>query len=105
MIDRLTPTEVAALLAGPEPPLLLDVRTAAEYARAAIDGAVLIPLGQLAARAFELDRGRPIVAMCHHGMRSMQAAMYLTQRGFEVSNMTGGIERWSQEVDPSVPRY
>lgn len=105
-IRRQTPSEVAARLAGETPPLLIDVRTVAEHRIASVDGAQLMPLGVLAARAFELDPAQPVVLMCHHGMRSMQAAMFLAQKGFEdLTNMTGGIERWSLEVDPSVPRY
>ncbi len=105
-IRRQTPSEVAARLDSDTPPLLIDVRTVGEHRIAAIEGAQLIPLDTLAARAFELDPDRPLVLVCHHGMRSMQAAMFLAQRGFEdLTNLTGGIDRWSVEVDPSVPRY
>lgn len=105
-VEQLSPSEVASRLAGDDPPTLLDVRTRAEHALAAVDGAVWIPLDQLSARHFELERDTPIVVMCHHGIRSMHAAMFLSQRGFErVDNMRGGIEAWSREVDPSVPRY
>lgn len=105
-VRQLDPTDAAALLAGDAPPVLLDVRTPGEYATAAVRGAVLIPLGELARRLDELDPTAPTIVMCHHGMRSMQAAMYMSQQGFaRVDNLRGGIERWSREVDPSVPRY
>ena len=69
-------------------------------------GATLIPLGQLRAAVDQLPRDRAIVAMCHHGTRSAQAARFLRDSGFSrVRNLVGGIDRWSAEVDSSVPRY
>ena len=65
-----------------------------------------IPMREVPARLAELDPARPIACLCHHGMRSLQVANYLTQNGFtEVVNLQGGIDAWSQEVDPSVPCY
>ena len=88
--------------------LLLDVRQPQEYEHVHIEGATLIPLPQLAARLSELEphRNDPIVIHCHHGGRSMQATMFLRQQGFtNVKNMTGGINAWSMQIDPSKPRY
>jgi rhodanese-related sulfurtransferase len=105
-IRQMTPAEVHAARQTPDPPLLLDVRTPAEHRLAAIDGALLIPMDALATRLDELDPERPIIVMCHHGYRSLNVAHYLATRGFDdVANLAGGIERWSREVDPSVPRY
>lgn len=105
-VIQLTPTEAAARLAAPEPPLLLDVRTPAEYALATIAGAVLMPMDELSGRLGELDPDAPLIVMCHHGVRSLHVAHYLAQRGFEdVANLQGGIDRWSTEIDPAVPRY
>jgi len=85
--------------------LLLDVREPYEYRVANLSGH-LIPLGQLADRAEELDRSREIVVYCHHGSRSAFAVQFLKNQGFErVLNLTGGIDAWSREVDPSLPRY
>jgi rhodanese-related sulfurtransferase len=90
-----------------EPQLfLLDVREPNEFAFARIENSVLIPLNQLPERIAELDPQQEIVVICHHGVRSLQASMYLVNSGFEhVANLTGGIEAWSCTCDSSVPRY
>ena len=93
-----------------QPSLLLDVREAWEVALAAIriDGAASLhmPMNQVPARLAELDPARPIVCICHHGVRSAQVVAFLERQGFEsVYNLTGGIEAWSAQVDASVPRY
>jgi len=88
--------------------LLLDVREPAEFEKSNIDGARLLPLGELADRSAELEawRERPIVVHCHKGGRSAKAARWLRSQGFrDVVNLSGGIEAWSLTVDPSVPRY
>jgi rhodanese-related sulfurtransferase len=69
---------------------------------------VLIPLPELDERAEELEafRGRPVVVYCHHGVRSLQVVNWLREQGVEAcQSMAGGIDRWSLEIDPSVPRY
>jgi adenylyltransferase/sulfurtransferase len=84
---------------------VVDVREPWEAEIARIAGAVLIPLGELAARARELPRDRPILVHCHHGGRSMQATQWLRRNGYDrVSNVAGGIDAWSQLIDPAVPR-
>jgi sulfur-carrier protein adenylyltransferase/sulfurtransferase len=104
-------TNVADLkraLASGEDLLLLDVREPSEHARARIEGARLLPLGQLEARLGELDawRTRRVVVHCHHGGRSAHACLVLREHGFQrVENLAGGIDAWSLAVDPSVPRY
>ncbi|KAA5545217.1 rhodanese [Roseiconus nitratireducens] len=88
--------------------LLLDVRQPDEYATARIDGSVLIPMGELRDRIDELQSYRDdrIVVHCHHGGRSLQVTQALRAHGFEkTQNMDGGIDVWSQEIDPTVPRY
>ena len=85
---------------------LIDVREAFEYEIARINGAKLIPLGEIAERVDELQRERPIVVHCHSGQRSAEAVRLLQQRGFaNVYNLEGGIDAWSDQVDPSVPKY
>jgi rhodanese-related sulfurtransferase len=85
---------------------LLDVREPYEFAYASLANSVLIPLGQLPRRIGELDPEREIVVICHHGVRSQQAALYLAHHGFKkVANLSGGIDAWSLECDASVPRY
>ena len=84
---------------------LLDVRTPAEFDIARIDGSHLIPLQELHERTDEIPDG-PILVICHHGIRSMHAALFLSGRGFEqLLNLNGGIDSWSLTVDNSVPRY
>lgn len=101
--------ELALALAGPEPlrPVLLDVRTPSEHAYAALPGSLLIPLFELEERTDELAplEGKAVVVYCHHGIRSLDGAAYLLSRGFNAKSLSGGIDRWSLRVDPTVPRY
>uniref|UniRef100_A0A7C4LKP9 Rhodanese n=1 Tax=Schlesneria paludicola TaxID=360056 RepID=A0A7C4LKP9_9PLAN len=88
--------------------LFLDCREPDEHATACIGGAVLLPLSQLADRLSELEpyKESEIVVHCHHGGRSLRVARWLRQQGFaRVSSMAGGIDAWSQQIDPTVPRY
>lgn len=86
---------------------LIDVREPWEYATARIGGSVLMPMGDVPSRAHvELDPDERIVVLCHHGMRSMNVAVWLRNQGFEqAQSLRGGIDAWSAEVDPSVGRY
>lgn len=87
---------------------LVDVREADEFAICHIERAELIPLAQLVeqAPARWADKGMPIVAYCHHGIRSAHAARLLRQLGYEeVYNLTGGIEAWAERIDRAMPRY
>ena len=103
---EMTPREFKERLATGWRPWLLDVREPWEYSTARIDGATLIPLGELAHRASEVPRDTEIVVYCHHGMRSARACSMLRQVGWaSVYNLSGGIDRWSVEADASVPRY
>ena len=113
-MQRLSADEFAALLRTPPAeglPLLLDVREAWEFEIAALRAPGLdtlnLPMSELVERVDELDPARPVVCLCHHGVRSAQVAAFLEQRhGFQaVTNFSGGIDAWSQTVDPSVPRY
>ena len=85
---------------------LLDVRTAEELAIARLPDVVHIPLAELPLRIDELDRAKPVIAVCHHGVRSEMAGRVLERNGFaDVAHLTGGIDAWSLDVDPEVPRY
>lgn len=100
------PTTVAQWMAEGRLVALVDVREPWEVATAAITGARALPLGALEAGADALPRDRDLVLVCHHGMRSRAAATRLHALGFRrLFNLTGGIDRWSREVDPAVPRY
>jgi len=85
---------------------LIDVREPFEFEIARIDGAKLIPLGQLADRLHELKQNGQTVVHCHTGMRSAQAVQMLRQTGFtNVYNLEGGIDAWANEIDPAVQKY
>jgi rhodanese-related sulfurtransferase len=85
---------------------LLDVREEWEHQIARLQGAELIPLGELPQRAGELDPEKPLVVYCHHGVRSYQAVVWLRNQGFPLAqNLAGGIDYWSQVIDPMVVRY
>ena len=101
----LEPAELAALLQQPDAPALLDVREPWEWSVARIPDATLLPLDELQAGVQALDRARPVVVYCHHGSRSGAAAEWLRAQGFQAKNLVGGIDRWSRDVDPQVPRY
>jgi rhodanese-related sulfurtransferase len=86
--------------------VLLDVREPVELALAAVADAVHIPMNQVPARLSELDPDATVVVMCHSGMRSHRVAEFLLGSGFtKVFNLRGGIDAWSTEIDPQVPRY
>ena len=102
----ITPSEFAARAAGGERVRLIDVREPEEFELARVEGAELLPLSQLGKWAGALNAGEEIVVMCHHGIRSAQVCAYFAGQGFtRMVNLAGGIERWSWEVDRSVPRY
>lgn len=106
-IRQVDPRTVAALLKGEPKPALLDVRTIAEAQLASLPDSLLIPLHELEERADELEalRGREVIVYCHHGVRSLHGAAFLEALGFSAASMSGGIEQWSLEIDPTVPRY
>ena len=82
------------------------MRNPQEYEVCRIEGSTLIPLSELQDRLGELDPAATIVAHCHHGARSARAVNFLRQMGFSRAiNLGGGIDDWSLQVDPSVPRY
>ena len=113
MIDQVRPQDLAAWLDHVRQfgsPVVLDVREPHELQMASIqaDGFTLltIPMGVIPPRLTELNPQQPIACLCHHGGRSMQVASFLKGRGFaHVANIAGGINAWSAEVDPTVPRY
>ncbi|MBT9330769.1 sulfurtransferase [Acidipila sp. 4G-K13] len=108
---EITPQELAQLMerkdAGTGSPVLLDVREPGEYAIAHIEGSLLMPMGDVPGRAFqELDPEAHIVAICHHGVRSMNVTVWLRNQGFErTQSLRGGIDAWSVAVDPALARY
>jgi rhodanese-related sulfurtransferase len=113
MIDQIRPSQLQQWIAGASAdtqPVVLDVREPHELQVANVSKAGLnlltIPMSVLGARLHELDPKQPIACLCHHGGRSMQVAMVLSQNGFaSVANIAGGIDAWSVELDPSIARY
>lgn len=104
--EEITPTELAALLESGAPVQLVDVRETWEVELAALPGAMVLPLMRLPELVDAIDPEVPIVAYCHHGIRSAQAAGYLLARGFdEVRHLAGGIDAWAEEVDHGMRRY
>jgi sulfur-carrier protein adenylyltransferase/sulfurtransferase len=105
-VPQLAPATLAEWYASGRPFALVDVREPYEFELARLPGAVLVPLGTLPSAVEQIPRDRDVVLLCHHGMRSQQAAMHLRTRGHtRVFNLSGGIDRWSRDVDPAVPRY
>lgn len=105
---EISAVEAREWLASEKPPRLIDVREQEEWEICRIEGADLLPLSQFLAlapsRLTNLEES--LLIYCHHGMRSARAAQYLAQQGFaDVVNLAGGIDAWSCQVDPGVPRY
>ena len=113
MITQIRPSQLSDWLATASAhgePVVLDVREPGELAVASIKAngfnLLTIPMGVIPLRLAELDPEQPIACLCHHGGRSMQVASFLKSRGFaHVANIAGGINAWSAELDPSIPRY
>ena len=107
MVPQIHPTQLKQMLDAGAPVVLLDVRQPEEYAYCALPGSVLIPLGELHARTSEVEPGEALVVVyCHHGVRSLSGAAILGAAGLpNVASLAGGIDLWSQAVDPAVPRY
>ena len=107
-MEHISATELAASLKAANPPRLLDVWQPDEHELVALPNSRLVPLPLLPARLGELAdwKGERIVVYCHHGVRSQMAIRVLAMAGFEkLVNLTGGIDRWSVEVDAGVARY
>lgn len=104
---EITPRDAKALLAGGGC-YIVDCRTEEEWETSKIEGAVLIPLSELELRIDEVEppEGAAVLTLCHHGRRSLTAAMLLQARGFpHARSIVGGIELWAIDIDPAVPRY
>jgi rhodanese-related sulfurtransferase len=103
---EITPAEVKQRLDRGEKLVLIDVREPWEFSVCRIEGAKLIPMGTVPANLQALDADDEIVVYCHHGVRSLDVTVWLRGQGVEgAKSLAGGIERWSVEIDPNVPRY
>ena len=103
----MTPAEFCARHERGDAPLLIDVREPAEYEIARVEGARLLPMSRFYEWADTLDPTQEIAVMCHHGVRSAQVCHALARHGgfTKLYNLTGGIDRWANEVDANVPVY
>lgn len=105
MMQEINVQELKQKLDASEDFILLDVRNNDEFEHVNIGGK-LIPLGELPDRFDEIEKGKEIVCMCHHGGRSAKATQFLTNAGYDnVKNLVGGIHVWSLEIDSSKPTY
>ena len=106
-MEEITATELKRRMDAGEDIQLIDVRQPDEYAFAKIEGAKLIPLGEVIKRMGELDEKRETVVHCKMGGRSAKAIEMLRAAGYtgDLKNMKGGITAWSNEVDPKIPKY
>jgi rhodanese-related sulfurtransferase len=102
---EITPSELQQLLAGEDPPLLVDVREPVEAEIARIAGSLLVPMGSLPHRLQEIPKDRTIALYCHAGARSLYAGEWLARQGYDVLSLAGGIDRWATEVEPAMRRY
>lgn len=102
----LSPSDLKERLDRGDALVLLDVREQDEVEVCRLPGITHIPLGELGVRHTELDPGAETICICHHGVRSAHAAAALAQLGFDALwNLSGGVDRWAREVEPSMPRY
>ena len=102
----LSPQEVHRRLEAEDDFVLLDVRQPSEVDIARLDEAICIPMGEIPDKVDQLSKEKDIVVVCHHGIRSARVCDFLRSQGFERAyNLTGGIDAWSIDVDPSLPRY
>ncbi len=99
------PMQVHEMMQAGEEFILLDCREPWEYQTARIEGATLIPMRDIPEKLEELPKDQKVVVYCHAGIRSFNAASWLKQNGVQALSMTGGIDQWSKEIDPKVPRY
>ena len=106
-MEQITATELKKRLDAGDDIQLIDVRQPDEYNFARIEGAKLIPLGEILNRMDEIDPARETVVHCKAGGRSARAIEALKRAGFKggLKNLAGGITAWSNEVDPKVPKY
>jgi rhodanese-related sulfurtransferase len=106
---EISPKEAKARLTGEKPASLIDVREPWEYATAHIADSRLLPMSYVGTNLQSLEGlsdQSDLLVICHHGVRSLQVAAWLRERGIDNAfSVAGGIDRWSQEVDPEVPRY
>jgi len=101
---EITPMDLRDLLAH-DAVTLIDVREPWESQICSIEGGTLLPMNSLPQRLQDIPQERPVALYCHHGIRSLLAAQFLSTYGFEALSLAGGISRWAEEVEPEMARY
>lgn len=106
-MQQLSPTQVVQHLKNSETEcVLLDVREPWEFDICHIENSINLPMGQIVTRLDELDKDSQYIVICHHGVRSLQVAMYLSRNGFtNIINLQGGVDAWAKDVDIHMPIY
>lgn len=105
-MQQLSPKQLHERLQQTDKPLLLDVREPWEFEICHIADSLLIPMGQIPTSFEKLEPERETVLICHHGVRSMQVAIFLQSRGFKhLWNLQGGIDAWAHDIDPDMASY
>jgi rhodanese-related sulfurtransferase len=104
-VPEISPSEFVARRERGESLTLLDVREDWELGVASVPNIIHIPMGQVADRLQELDRGKEVVVLCRSGRRSLEVAKFLQQNGFKAVNLAGGILAWSRDLDATIPTY
>lgn len=106
---EISPKDAEARLKEGDKAILIDVREPEEFAVARIEGAELVPMQSVPGRIQELEGmadDHDLLVMCHHGVRSLNVVAWLRERGIEnCFSVAGGIDQWSREIDPEIPRY
>ena len=104
--STITPAELLAKRAGGESVTLIDVREPVEFEIAQVEDSLQLPMSRINEWLGQLDPNDQFAILCHHGVRSASVCAYLVHTGFKnVANVAGGIDRWSAEIDPAIPRY
>jgi rhodanese-related sulfurtransferase len=103
---QIEPDAVKQMLDRGDAVRLVDIRQAWEHKICRIEGSLLLPMDELPARIGELPKDQPLIIVCHHGMRSFHATMWLRQHGFpQAINLAGGVDAWAEQIDPAMARY
>lgn len=102
---EIQPLELSKQIEAGDRVYLLDCREPWEFEAASIAGSELIPMHAIPEQLALIPTDRPVVVVCHSGRRSMDVALWLRRQGIQARSLSGGIDRWSIEIDPAVPRY
>ena len=106
MIQEINPIDAAAMRNRSPHALFLDVREAPELEICHIEGALHIAMSELTSQLAAIPQDRPVIVLCHHGMRSRQVIQFLQSQGYDnLLNLEGGIHAWAHEIAPEMATY